>query len=172
MVRFYLERGLLCLLLELNNLVIPRKDPRLRLNTLARLVRKYSENQNQKKLMGDLTANFSSHEFRCACCETSNMDIEFVDRLQFVRDVIGKSLKINSGFRCFSHNRAVGGADNSSHLTGVAADIRCTTSADRMVLLNVLPDYFNRIGIASRFIHVDIDTSKASDVLWVYPHRK
>jgi len=100
------------------------------------------------------------------------MDIEFVDRLQFVRDVIGKSLKINSGFRCFSHNRAVGGADNSSHLTGVAADIRCTTSVDRMLLLNVLPDYFNRIGIASRFIHVDIDTSKASDVLWVYPHRK
>tara|TARA_R110000824_G_scaffold54726_3_gene151171 strand:- start:1142 stop:1510 length:369 start_codon:yes stop_codon:yes gene_type:complete len=122
--------------------------------------------------MGDLTANFSSHEFRCACCETSNMDIEFVDRLQFVRDVIGKSLKINSGFRCFSHNRTVGGADNSSHLTGVAADIRCTTSADRMVLLNVLPDYFNRIGIASKFIHVDIDTSKASDVLWLYPHRK
>jgi len=41
-----------------------------------------------------------------------------------------------------------------------------------MILLSILPEFFNRIGIASNFIHVDIDESKAPDVLWVYPPKK
>ena len=32
---------------------------------------------------------------------------------------------INSGYRSFKVNKAVGGAPNSNHLTGCAADIRC-----------------------------------------------
>ena len=32
---------------------------------------------------------------------------------------------INSGYRRFKVNKAVGGAPNSNHLTGCAADIRC-----------------------------------------------
>ena len=34
-------------------------------------------------------------------------------------------LKVNSGYRSKMLNRAVGGAQNSNHLTGCAADIRC-----------------------------------------------
>lgn len=40
-----------------------------------------------------------------------------------LRAAWGKPLKVNSGYRCKTLNKAVGGASNSSHLYGMAADI-------------------------------------------------
>lgn len=40
-----------------------------------------------------------------------------------IREAWGKPIGVNSGFRCVELNRAVGGAKNSQHLTGEAADI-------------------------------------------------
>ena len=40
-----------------------------------------------------------------------------------LRDWYGKPIRINSGYRCEALNKAVGGVDNSYHLTGCAADI-------------------------------------------------
>ena len=122
--------------------------------------------------MGDLTANFSSSEFRCRCCDESKISMRFVEKLQFARELVGKSMTITSGYRCFNHNRTVGGSDNSSHVIGLAADISCTNSSDRMLFLSIFPDFFNRIGVTSKFIHVDIDDAKAPDVLWLYPPKK
>ena len=42
--------------------------------------------------------------------------------LQPVRDHYGKPVVINSGYRCPSLNKAVGGASTSQHLKGEAAD--------------------------------------------------
>ena len=122
--------------------------------------------------MGDLSANFSEREFRCPCCDASKINMGFIDKLQFAREQIGKSMTITSGYRCFSHNRTVGGSDNSSHVIGLAADISCTNSSDRMLFLSIFPEFFNRIGVTSKFIHVDIDDAKAPDVLWLYPPKK
>ncbi len=44
------------------------------------------------------------------------------DKMQELRDVIGKSFKINSGFRCAELNAAVGGAPNSWHMQFLACD--------------------------------------------------
>lgn len=43
--------------------------------------------------------------------------------LEPVRDLLGVPLHIDSGFRCPTLNAAVGGASNSAHLDGRAADI-------------------------------------------------
>ena len=43
--------------------------------------------------------------------------------LQPVRDHYGKPVVINSGYRCPSLNKAVGGASTSQHLKGEAADL-------------------------------------------------
>ena len=139
---------------------------------LAKLGKKLFESQSLRSRMGDLTTNFSKDEFKCPCCDVSGINVGFVLRLQLARDRIGQSMTINSGYRCLSRNRAVGGVDSSSHCQGLAADIRCTNSVDRMVLLSILPEFFNRIGIASNFVHVDIDESKAQHVLWGYPPKK
>lgn len=45
------------------------------------------------------------------------------DVLDPLRDVIEIPIYINSGYRCEKLNKAVGGADNSQHLRGLAADI-------------------------------------------------
>jgi zinc D-Ala-D-Ala carboxypeptidase len=43
--------------------------------------------------------------------------------LQTIRDHTGLSIRINSGFRSPAHNKAIGGATNSLHTLGLAADI-------------------------------------------------
>lgn len=40
-----------------------------------------------------------------------------------IREAWGKPIGVNSGYRCMLLNVAVGGASNSQHLTGEAADI-------------------------------------------------
>lgn len=40
-----------------------------------------------------------------------------------VRAAFGKPIKVNGGYRCEKHNKEVGGAKNSQHLLGQAADI-------------------------------------------------
>ena len=45
--------------------------------------------------------------------------------LQPLRDYLGEPVVINSGFRSQAVNMAVGGAKNSQHTKGEAADIKC-----------------------------------------------
>ncbi len=72
--------------------------------------------------MGDLTKDFSRHEFTChgpECAGQLNLPytrIEVVSVCQLVRDFLGKPLRINRGVSCPAHNRAVGGERDSRHL--------------------------------------------------------
>lgn len=43
--------------------------------------------------------------------------------LQPLRDAMGESIKIGSGYRCTKLNNAVGGVSNSQHIKGQAADL-------------------------------------------------
>lgn len=43
--------------------------------------------------------------------------------LQPLRDAMGESIKIGSGYRCPRLNKAVGGVSNSQHMKGEAADL-------------------------------------------------
>lgn len=45
--------------------------------------------------------------------------------LQPLRDMVLFPIVVTSGFRCPKLNKAVGGAKNSQHMKGEAADIRC-----------------------------------------------
>ena len=53
-----------------------------------------------------------------------NMDTEFMFMLDDARDMSGIPYKINSGFRTEKQNNKVKGSYKSSHLKGLAADIR------------------------------------------------
>ncbi len=48
---------------------------------------------------------------------------KLAERLEKVREQAREPVHINSGFRCPSVNKAVGGEDNSYHMKGMAADI-------------------------------------------------
>jgi len=97
------------------------------------------------------------------------MDKTLLEMLDEVRDKFDKPIHITSGFRTPAHNEAVGGVETSSHLKGLAVDIACTNSTDRFDLLNCILDVgFSRVGIAKKFIHIDIDFEKAQGVTWIY----
>ena len=46
--------------------------------------------------------------------------------LEKVRALVGHPIVVSSGYRCPPLNRAVGGAVNSQHMDGAAADILCS----------------------------------------------
>lgn len=125
--------------------------------------------------MGDLTKNFSKKEFACKCgCGFDAISPKLVEKLQGIRDHIENPIIISSGCRCENHNRLQGGHSDSAHLKGFAADILCTDSASRFELLSLAVKIFARIGINSRFIHVDIDRYffTGAGIAWVYPNKK
>jgi uncharacterized protein YcbK (DUF882 family) len=69
----------------------------------------------------------------------------------------GKPIRITSGFRCASHNAAVGGAKSSQHLAGRAADITVAGLTGREIYeaARAIPA-FRGFGVAGNWLHVDV----------------
>ena len=122
-------------------------------------------------------------EFNCPCCGKNEMNESFLGTLTDAREYCRSPFMINSGYRCEKHNKKVGGKvgdkakgiQASTHTVGAAADIHCTESRQRaLILCGLLEAGFSRIGIAKTFIHVDMadrlegDDKKVEAVFWLY----
>jgi zinc D-Ala-D-Ala carboxypeptidase len=116
------------------------------------------------------TKFFHPDEFKCPCgCGQNEMLSEFMDKLAAARFYANIPFVINSGFRCPSHNKAVGGTIYSSHMAGRAADINVPNSRARFKILESLVRAgFTRVGVGENFIHVDDDPAKDPQVVWLY----
>ena len=116
-----------------------------------------------------LSTNFNSSEFDChgsGCCSSTLVDDKLVTYLQQIREHFGKPVNISSGYRCATHNKNIGGATNSRHSKGQAADIYITgvTPAE-------IAKYAESIGILGIglyetnsdgfFVHVDTRETKS-----------
>ena len=67
--------------------------------------------------MGDLSKNFSRYEVRCSCgCDASSISPVLIEKLQHVREIIGKPMTITSGVRCEVFNTEIKGSLVSSHM--------------------------------------------------------
>lgn len=76
--------------------------------------------------------HFKVKEFACKHCGEIKIDINLLVKLEELRRAIGnKPIIINSGYRCPTHNKNVGGAKNSQHLYGKAVDIRVNGMSPR-----------------------------------------
>lgn len=67
--------------------------------------------------------NFSPAEIACRGTGQLKLHPEAMDKLQALRDRLGKPLIIRSAYRSPEHNRAVGGSKASKHMYGTAFDI-------------------------------------------------
>lgn len=120
-----------------------------------------------------LSPNFIAREFICPCCYKEGIKDDLVFHLQMAHDLLPDNniITVTSSYRCEEHNKdpKVGGSETSSHLKGLAADLKCTNSTYRCHLLKALiKSGFNRIGIGEDFIHVDLDKTKIQNVIWNY----
>ena len=61
---------------------------------------------------------------KCKCGHT--LTTSFFNALNDLREGFGKPIIVLSGARCAEHNRSVGGAKQSAHLDGRAADLHKT----------------------------------------------
>ena len=116
---------------------------------------------------------FKPEEFRCKCgkCDGGSMDAALVKNLNEARRLAQVPFVITSAYRCKTHNKAIGGAENSAHTRGHAVDIRIPTSGIAYHVIKSLLDVgFTRIGYNSKhsFIHVDNDPSLPPNVFFDY----
>ena len=118
-----------------------------------------------------LSKNFTRKDFKCPCgCTRQMVDSELVEKLQAIRDKLGKAIKVTSGYRCITHNasKTVGGSPNSKHRYGMAADWRMVNRSINPVALGILAQAvgFGGIGIywhsRGAFVHADTRGTKAT----------
>jgi len=115
---------------------------------------------------------FTREEFHCKCgnCTTNEIKDELIAKLDKARDIAGVPFRINSGYRCESHNASVGGSPNSLHKLGRAADIHVADNHSRyMILKGLFEAGLDRVLIYKTFIHADIaGEGKQSEIsLWM-----
>ncbi|PLL10123.1 peptidase M15 [Tabrizicola sp. TH137] len=68
-------------------------------------------------------SSFSPAEIACRGTGAIKINTEAMDKLQELRDRLGKPLIVRSAYRSPEHNHAVGGAPASKHMQGTAFDI-------------------------------------------------
>lgn len=94
--------------------------------------------------------------------QIENLRLLCVNVLQPLRDIINVPIFINSGFRCFDVNVAVGGRFNSQHLEGKAADF-VVHSMNLIDVFNILVQrlsYDQLIYEYGKWIHVSWNSDK------------
>ena len=119
------------------------------------------------------TANFNVSEFACKHCGKNNINQSVIDLCQKIRDALGVPVRVNSGYRCPTHNSNVGGVKNSNHVYGRAADLSSSVSAIEMFdtvkklhAAGSLPELGYCILYKKKnFIHLDI-VKRASGNIW------
>lgn len=120
--------------------------------------------------MGDLSAHFSTSEFRCKCgCGQVIVHPALIELLESIREFAGIPIQITSGYRCAEHNAAVGGVPSSAHTTGEAADFFVSGNIDRFRFMEAFFLYGGlRLGIGKDFLHVDTSQTLPNEVVWLY----
>lgn len=117
--------------------------------------------------MGDISQNFSYSEFEHSDTakqygianyipnEQVRRSIEalVVKVLQPLRTEWGRSLHINSGYRCQRLNELVGGVPTSQHTKGEAADIKCSTPRALAALAESMNLPFDQMILYPTFVH-------------------
>jgi len=117
---------------------------------------------------GRLSPNFHSSEFECKCgkCHLQCTSIVGVESLEYLRVFSGSGrIRINSAFRCFYHNSAVGGVSSSFHLTADAWDIKHDHLSTEELYYKA-KSLFTGFGLANTFLHVD--KRKGPPAFWTY----
>jgi len=106
--------------------------------------------------------NFSPAEIACRGTGQIKLHPEALDKLQALRDRLGKPLIVRSAYRSPEHNRAVGGAPRSKHMDGTAFDIAMANHDPAAFEAAARAVGFLAFGFYPRsgFIHIDLGPAR------------
>lgn len=120
----------------------------------------------------NLTSNFEIEEFASPDVDYFPISVinnlaELAQNLEIIRSRLGEPIYISSGWRTVEHNRRVGGAKDSQHLLGKAADIWSEIYSPKEIhymieqLINAGVMQEGGVGLYNTFVHYDIRGAKA-----------
>ncbi len=123
--------------------------------------------------LGYGTKNFSLETdplLACSCghskCDRRKLKQEILDRLQRVRNVRGKSMRVTSGGRCPYHPAEQGRTD-TDHQACVGVDIACANSVERMELNKLAVGFaVDALGVYDNHVHFAW-RDELPGVLWI-----
>lgn len=111
--------------------------------------------------------HFTKKELACKCCgELGPIKIELIAALEVLRRLAGCPLIVTSGYRCKKHNAEAGGAKDSQHLKGMAADVKAKnlTPLELFALAVQIPA-IKGVGLYKNWVHIDVRKAKKR-ALW------
>jgi hypothetical protein len=91
-----------------------------------------------------------------------------MDKLQALRDMLGKPLIITSAYRSPEHNRNVGGAKASKHMKAIAFDVRMDNHDPHAFEAAARSVGFTGFGyyLKSGFMHIDTGPARSWGTPW------
>jgi zinc D-Ala-D-Ala carboxypeptidase len=111
---------------------------------------------------------FRLEEFNCTHTNLNEMDPEFLEKLDELRERVGFPFIITSGYRDATHPAEARKAEpgTGTHCQGIAADIAVSNGFERMNIVHEAIKMGFSIGVARTFVHVD--DRKTTPVMWTY----
>jgi len=108
--------------------------------------------------------HFTRKELECHCgCGRMEMDFEFMQRLESLRNIYGKPINVTSGFRCPNYNAQLSTTGFSGpHTTGKAVDVAVFGEDAHQLMAFAVHHNFAGFGIGQkgplgkRFLHLDV----------------
>jgi hypothetical protein len=88
--------------------------------------------------------------------------------LEKIRNILGVPINVNSGYRGTELNRKLGGASNSAHLTGLAADFTARRFGSPLTIVKKLKDsglLYDQLIYEGTWVHVSFDKKMRQQTL-------
>lgn len=124
-----------------------------------------------------ISDHFHSSELNCPCdvCRVTLVDTELVLRLEKLREGLGTTLTITSGYRCHNYQNELKlrgyevASGTSQHELGKAADVTNGVALGIELEDEARKAGFLAVGVGKNWVHVDVRLDK--ERRWVYVKR-
>lgn len=113
-----------------------------------------------------ISPHFKRAEMACRCgCGFDSIDAQTLEILEAVRRHFGRPVIVTSAARCRQHNADVGGASQSQHLLGRAADIK-VQDHPAMAVADFIEEQFPGASVGRYLTFTHVDTRTTGPARW------
>ncbi len=119
------------------------------------------------RFLPKLSTHFQVSELACKHCGRCYVHRELLSALEKLREKYGRPITLLSGYRCPTHNKAVGGASDSQHVHGRAVDPVTMIPFDYVRKINRFSGIGTRGAYAAHY-DVRIEATPQNPARWVY----